>query len=114
MSAGGQSYMTADLYSCNGGNMYSPSCSNYQISIQLVLYSVVYTTTYWMPRLYAAEFMNLQCSNIIIFIISFQIITTTSVWEEYVQDVQTNTQIITTTSVLEKYVQDVQTNTLHH
>ena len=56
-----------------------------------------------MPRLYAAEFMNLQCSNIII---SFQIITTTSVLEEYVQDVQTNTDELIKDTKLITWVED--------
>ena len=55
-----------------------------------------------MPRLYAAEFMNLQCSNILI---SFQI-TTTSVLEEYVEDVQTNTDELIKDTKLITWVED--------
>ena len=68
--------MTADVYSSNGGNMYYVLSELIKLSVRHTAYSwycVVHTTTSWMH--YAAEFVNLQCSDILI---SFQI-TTTSV-----------------------------------
>ena len=53
--------------------------------------------------LYAAEFMNLQCSSNIL--ISFQI-TTTSILEEYVEDVQTNTDELIKDTKLITWVED--------